>query len=329
VPAADQVAAVEQAPTPSSLLEISHDVADHWYEPGAELPELSLATAPSAPVPAVQPPVQPKPARPAARVLDLDEERPVPSIERALSAPSARRDLSWRRRVKIVAGGQGPGKRDQETLDRERARLSLNTHKNVVVLGCHGGSGQSTTAVMTARLLATLRGHPVAALDLSDDRKPGTRTSGGNLDIIAAEGNPDYDDLAQHYPLLVIDPAPSGLTRVLGVTDQLVIVAPPDPEAATHLANTQQWLDAHDHADLAARAVTVINGVTRESMADVVRAESVARGRCRAIVRIPWDEQLSTKHPQVPRAPQTRLAYTALSGVIIAGLAAAPLKEAR
>jgi len=324
---AEQPAAAVEVETPASPLEVSHDVADHWYTPDTALPELTPATlsrpsTPSAPAP-------PKPPGPAARVLDLDEERPVPSIERALSAPNARRDLSWRRRVKVVAGGQGPGKRDQEALDRERARLPLSTHKNIVVLGCHGGAGQTTTAVLTARLLATLRGHPVAALDLSDGRKPGTRSSGGNLDIIAAEGNPDYDDLAQHYSLLVIDPAPSGLTRVLGVTDQLVIVVPPDPEAATHLANTQQWLEAHDHADLAARAVTVINGVTKESMADVVRAESVARGRCRAIVRIPWDDQLGTKHPQVPRAPQTRLAYTALSGVIIAGLAAAPLKEAR
>ena len=318
----------EAAPPLASPLELSHDVADHWFAPGADLPEATTSTSPDPPVRPSDPPIAPQPAqpvRPAARIVDLDEERPVPSIERALSAPNARRDLSWRRRVRVVAGGQGPGKRDQESLDRERARLPLSTHKNIVVLGCHGGAGQTTTAVMTARLLATLRGQPVAALDLSDDRKPGTRTSGGNLDIIAAEGTPDYDDLAQHYPLLVIDPAPSGLTRVLDVTDQLVIVAPPDPEAATHLASTQQWLEAHDHADLAARAVTVINGVTRESMADVVRAESVARGRCRAIVRVPWDDLLSTKHPQVPRTPQTRLAYTALSGVIIAGLAAAPL----
>jgi len=59
-------------------------------------------------------------------------------------------------------------------------------------------------------------------------------------------------------------------------------------------------------------------------MADALRAEAVARGRCRAIVRIPWDEQLTTppRHPQVPQNPQTRLAYTALAGVVVAGMAA-------
>jgi MinD-like ATPase involved in chromosome partitioning or flagellar assembly len=227
----------------------------------------------------------------------------------------------------VVVGGQSPGKRDQESLDRDRARLPLSTHKAIVVLGCHGGAGQTLTTLMTGRLLASLRGHPVAVLDLNGAAaKPGTRTSGGNLDIIAtAQANgqaPDYDGLAERYPLLVIDPAPSGLPRILGIADQLIIVAPPTPEGSSSLANTQQWLDAHGHGDLAARAVTVLNGVTKQKMTDVLRAESVARGRCRAIVRVPWDDELTASRPQVPQTPQTRLAYTALAGVVIAGMAA-------
>jgi hypothetical protein len=99
----------------------------------------------------------------------------------------------------------------------------------------------------------------------------------------------------------------------------LLIVAPPRPDAATSLANLQQWLDAHGYGDLAAQAVTVVNGVTKESMPNVLRIESVARGRCRAIVRLPWDQML----PRT-RTPQSRLAFTALSGVLIAGLAAPP-----
>jgi hypothetical protein len=60
-------------------------------------------------------------------------------------------------------------------------------------------------------------------------------------------------------------------------------------------------------------------------MEDVLRAESVARGRCRAIVRVPWDDLL----PARPRTsaglnPQTKLAYTALAGVLVTGLAADP-----
>ena len=114
--------------------------------------------------------------------------------------------------------------------------------------------------------------------------------------------------------------------RVLSAADLLVLVAPASPDAATSLANTQQWLGAHGHGELAGRAVTVVNGVSRRTRDDVLRAESVARGRCRAIVRVPWDDLLSS-HPGTQRQttlqPQTRLAYTALAGVLVTGLAAA------
>ena len=148
------------------------------------------------------------------------------------------------------------------------------------------------------------------------------------LDLIAEDGA-DYRRLhgllADRYPLTIVDPAPAGLTRVLALADQLIIVAPATDQAASNLASTQQWLDAHGYGDLAARAVTVINGVHKEQMPDVLRAESVARGRCRAIVRVPYDAQLTTRPAQV-RSPsglsvQTRLAYTALAGVVVAGLA--------
>jgi MinD-like ATPase involved in chromosome partitioning or flagellar assembly len=115
---------------------------------------------------------------------------------------------------------------------------------------------------------------------------------------------------------------------VLARADQLVLVAPASPDAATSLANTQQWLGAHGHGELAARAVTVVNGVSRRTKDDVLRAESVVRGRCRAIVRVPWDDLLSSRQASPQQAtpqtiqPQTRLAYTALAGVLIAGLAA-------
>src|SRR5207237_10614304 len=143
------------------------------------------------------------------------------------------------------------------------------------------------------------------------------------------------DILAERYPLTMIDPAPSGLPRVLARADQLVLVAPASPDAATSLANTQQWLGAHGYSELVARAVMVVNGVSRRTKDDVLRAESVARGRCRAILRVPWDELLSsrtsphqqaTPHQQAPYQqapyqqavqPQTRLAYTALAAVLI------------
>jgi MinD-like ATPase involved in chromosome partitioning or flagellar assembly len=133
----------------------------------------------------------------------------------------------------------------------------------------------------------------------------------------------------------MIDPAPTGLTRVLARADQLVLVAPASPDAATSLASTQEWLGAHGYGELAARAVTVVNGVSRRTKDDVLRAESVVRGRCRAIVRVPWDDLLSARpspdHASPDQAspdqqptlqPQTRLAYTALAGVLVKSLAA-------
>ena len=99
--------------------------------------------------------------------MERERERPLPSIERALSGPGSRDDVSWRRQVKVVAGGQGPGKRDQEALDRDRARMPLAGPRRIVVLGCTRGAGQTVTALMTGHILATVRGVPVAALDLN------------------------------------------------------------------------------------------------------------------------------------------------------------------
>ena len=273
--------------------------------------------------------------------------------------------MSWRRQVKVVAGGQGPGKPDPETLDRDRARLPLAGPRRIAVLGCTRGAGQTVTALMTGYILAAVRGVAVAALDLNPGptslaarrasaasvqamlADPGSVLPDGHgseasLDVVVDQpgtgdaqvlGGPDFqrlaDLLAERYPLTLIDPAPSGLTRVLTAADQLVLVAPASPDAATSLANTQQWLGAHGHGELVSRAVMVVNGVSRRTMPDVLRAESVARGRCRAIVRVPWDDLLSARPgsspaPPVPTAlhPQTRLAYTALAGVLVAGMSA-------
>jgi MinD-like ATPase involved in chromosome partitioning or flagellar assembly len=283
--------------------------------------------------------------------------------------------------VKVVAGGQGPGKRDQETLDRDRARLPLAAPSRIAVLGCTRGAGQTVTALMAGHILAAVRGIPVAALDLNPGptslatrhapattpqallagREPGPADPpellagpgpGARLDVVA--GLPGHgvlegadfgrlaDLLTERYALTMIDPSPSGLTRVLAAADQLILVAPASPDAATSLANTQQWLGAHGYGELAARAVTVVNGVSKRTMPDVLRAESVARGRCRAIVRVPWDDCLAarsgspeagpsqanrrpaaTQYPQVALQPQARLAYTALAGVLAAALSAA------
>ncbi len=352
-------------PDPSAMLEL-----EPLPEPDPAPPVRPGLRRPARPAkdPAAQPSGSASPgpgrsmaAKVAALFVDLEGDRPVPSVERALSGPDSVTDPSWRRRVKVVTGGQGqgPGQRDQAALDRERARLPLVGARRIAVLGCTSGAGQSAIALMTGHVLAAARAIPVAALDLNPGPtslaaliEPATSVTAlltgrnadpqaerhgrarartrGQLDVIVGDEarqlqGGDYqrlaDLMAERYPLTMIDPAPSGLNRVLSLADQLVLVTPASPEAATALAHTQQWLSAHGYDELAARAVTVVNGASRRSMDDVLRAESVARGRCRAIVRVPWDDLLSAG-PTSPAAvgPQTRLAYTALAGVLVAGL---------
>jgi len=315
---------------------------------------------------------RPRPPEPQGDT-EPQRERSLPSIERALSGPFRDRNLNWHTKVKIVTGtGQGPGSRDQEALDRARARLPLKEPKRILVLGCTSGAGQTVTALMTGHILASLREEPVAAVDLHDgtlaryaapaawlrevldgaqpqaqppahpDGLPpkarADRHRGGDLprlDVIASDdplldGDERRlaDQLGRHYPLTILDPGATGLTRLLKIADQLVLVAPASVEAASALADTRDWLDAHGFGELALHSVTLLNGVSRRSLPDVEAAEAVARGRCRAIVRVPWDDMLpvgvtgpSTLHPQ------TRVAYTALAGVLVAGIAAAPIRR--
>src|ERR1700722_12819124 len=96
--------------------------------------------------------------------------------------------------------------------------------------------------------------------------RPGRGGARGRVDVIGPPGTGgarplgagDYERLGrllgERYPLTMIDPAPSGLPRVLSLADQLVLVTPASPEAATALAHTQQWLTAHGYDELAARA---------------------------------------------------------------------------
>jgi len=353
---------VEEPQAEEPQAEAPHVEAPHVEAPHVEAPQVeephAEALEVAAPAPAPQAPIAP----PVVGV-ERERERPVLFIERALSGPGSRDEVSWRRQVKVVAGGHGPGKRDQEALDRDRARLPLAGSYRIVVLGCTRGAGQTVTAMMTGHVLAVARGIPVAALDLTPGpaslaarRPPAVSVQAllagqeaeqhaARVDVVADDGGgfPRLADmLAERYPLTMIDPAPTGLTRVLARADQLVLVAPASPDAATSLANTQQWLGAHGYGELAARAVTVVNGVSKRTKDDVVRAESVVRGRCRAIVRVPWDDLLSSRPGPVQAGPdqaspdqqpalqpQTRLAYTALAGVLVKNLAASHVEPSR
>jgi hypothetical protein len=167
-----------------------------------------------------------------------------------------------------------------------------------------------------------------------------TRETGGG----PGAGQPDvtrmFEQASGRYPLTFADPGPAAVPRVLAAAGQLVLVAPASQDAASALATTREWLEAHGFAELADSAITVMNGVSRHTLAHVEHAESLVRGQCRAIVRVPWDDHLKRSGPErvPPRVPADRPtrpasgslspaalhAYTALAGVLVAALATAP-----
>jgi hypothetical protein len=160
----------------------------------------------------------------------------------------------------------------------------------------------------------------------------------GALDMGDLEYRRVFDAVAAGYELTLADPGAAAVARVLTAADQLVLVAPASPDAARSLAMTQEWLGAHGYG-----AITVVNGLSKRSMPHAEQAELVVRGRCRAIVRVPWDDHLA--EPQTERGiresldataatsrlgqlrPPVLQAYTALAGVLVAALANRPQRR--
>jgi MinD-like ATPase involved in chromosome partitioning or flagellar assembly len=325
--------------------------------------------------PKVGPPAPANPWTPPIVVVRGPSSTRPTMVERALSGPSQHRagnGNGWREHVRVVPGGHGPGRPDMERRDRDRVLLPIDGPRLIVVLGCTVGAGQSVTTLMLADVLATLRAEPVVALDLNPGQTsltglarispagtardllggsapivPGQRGR-GRLDLIAHDSAPDggpaladaeyarvLEVLTSRYPLTLTDPGASAVGRVLSTADQLVLVAPASADAARAVAMTMEWLDGHGYGELCTGAITVINGVSKRSMTHVEQAELVVRGRCRAIVRVPWDDHLGAPPTEqgisdaaadaesrfTQLRPQVQLAYTALAGVLVSALA--------
>jgi MinD-like ATPase involved in chromosome partitioning or flagellar assembly len=299
----------------------------------------------------------PRLVRPVVTIkADGAATRPLNVVERALRAPAGSQADVRREQVVIVPGGHRPGKPDPVQRDQARARLPLPGPARIVVLGCTAGAGQTVTTLLAGQVLASLRAEPVAVLDLrpgpgsltelarsiprllpglrpAADVGEHARASSGHgllrergLQVVTAESRDDQaanpssliDAVVARYPLTLADPAAGHVPRALHVADQLVLVAPASADAAHSLAMTLEWLEAHDHRSLAGTAVIALNGVSAHTAEYVDGASAVATGRCRAIVRVPWDDQLAGGGPL---GSATIRAYTALAGLIVSGLA--------
>ena len=349
-PAAPHTAAAPAAPPPAAAV-----------TPPAQAAEAAPASATLSPAPKAPP----QRSRPVVTVTgDRGPERPIRMVERALGNPAERRAAGWRDHVVVVPGGHRPGRPDQMQRDRARARLPVPGGCRIVVLGCTVGAGQTMTALLTGEVLASLRDDPVAALDLNPgpgslaDRARAVPPLAGSgppqpsrLEVVTRESEApgDADDpddvtnvfelLSARYPLTLADPGATVVPRVLAAAAQLVLVAPASQDAASALASTREWLEANGHGDLADAAIVVLNGVSRHTMPHVEQAEALARGRCRAIVRVPWDDRIKTHDSERPvsspsgpsevgvagpLSPAALHAYTALAGVLVAAVATVP-----
>jgi MinD-like ATPase involved in chromosome partitioning or flagellar assembly len=279
--------------------------------------------------------------------------RPAPPVERALGGPADERSVSWRDRVSVAPGAPGPRRPDFSQRDTARATAALEGSRLVAVLGCTVGAGQTMTTLMLGEVLARVRGEPVAALDLNPGPAAlaaggGAPGRGGRLDVLVHDVADDPDPgpqalralltaVATRYGFTLADPAAAHVAGLLAVADQLIMVGPASPEAPGAVAMTHEWLTANGFWALARNAIVVINGVSKRSLPHAAQAEMVVHGRCRAIVRIPWDDHLAEPRNEhlirASRAPagsagrseQLRLpvrhAYTALAGVLVAAVA--------
>jgi MinD-like ATPase involved in chromosome partitioning or flagellar assembly len=111
----------------------------------------------------------------------------------------------------------------------------------------------------------------------------------------------------------------SAMYGVLGVADQIVVVSSGSIDGARSASATLDWLDAHGHGDLVRNAVTVINCVSRSAGGvDLDRVAAHFGGRCRAVVRIPFDAHLQEgAEVDLDRLePRTRLALLELAAVV-------------
>ncbi|MDA2809442.1 TcpE family conjugal transfer membrane protein [Nocardiopsis sp. RSe5-2] len=182
----------------------------------------------------------------------------------------------------------------------------------------------------TPETLTSLLANAESVDGYADMRRYTTQTGTG-LEVVSTLDDPyvqtlddrDYAGLAEllsaHYEVALLDPAATGVARALPTADGLVLVAPASADAARSVAMTFEWLDGHGYAALRSRSVVVINGVSKRSLGDVDEAEQVARGRCRAIVRVPWDDHIAQGRlgDTGNLRSSTRRAHAALGGVLM------------
>ncbi|MEU8798315.1 AAA family ATPase [Spirillospora sp. NPDC048819] len=169
-----------------------------------------------------------------------------------------------------------------------------------------------------------------------------TSQNEARLEILASDRDPavseafsaeDYAAVAvvleQYYSVCITDCGTgllhSAMSGVLSLADQLVLVSSPSVDGARSASATLDWLEAHDHGHLVRNGVVVLSMVRNRtrSQVDLDKLQAHFESRCRAVVRIPYDDHLEegAEVELEQLAPATREAYLTLAAVVGDGFA--------
>ncbi|MFG2088882.1 AAA family ATPase [Spirillospora sp. NPDC048824] len=169
-----------------------------------------------------------------------------------------------------------------------------------------------------------------------------TSQNEARLEILASDRDPavseafsaeDYAAVAvvleQYYSVCITDCGTgllhSAMAGVLSLADQLVLVSSPSVDGARSASATLDWLEAHDHSHLVRNGVVVLSMVRNRtrSQVDLDKLQAHFESRCRAVVRIPYDDHLEegAEVELEQLAPATREAYLTLAAVVGDGFA--------
>ena len=164
-----------------------------------------------------------------------------------------------------------------------------------------------------------------------------TSQAPSRLEILASDRDPavseafsdeDYREVArivEHFYSICITDCGTGLLHsamsgVLGLADQVVLVSSASVDGARSASATLDWLEAHGHGGLVRGAVVVLSMVrsNSKSSVDLGRLEQHFAGRCREVVRVPWDGHLEegAEVDLEQLSPATKEAYLSLAASV-------------
>ncbi|MFD6950531.1 MULTISPECIES: MinD/ParA family protein [unclassified Nocardiopsis] len=164
-----------------------------------------------------------------------------------------------------------------------------------------------------------------------------TSQAPSRLEILASDRDPavseafsdsDYREVArivEHFYSICITDCGTGLLHsamrgVLGLADQVVLVSSASVDGARSASATLDWLEAHGHGALVRSAVVVLSMVRSDSKSsvDLNRLQEHFAGRCRDVVRVPWDGHLEegAEVDLEQLAPATRDSYLQLAASV-------------